>query len=148
MISLKCDLLELCHVLLTFSVSEPSTPDPEPARPIVQMERVANPAPGSSNTLCLAACCACCCCVLVVVPSTYLLYLATALAGSIEPEQYEFAGWATVSDVPECSSVVRDVLSTDKSIGDAAVSALICMAVAAPHLMGLGGGFLALYYDE
>ncbi|XP_037555544.1 uncharacterized protein LOC119432453 [Dermacentor silvarum] len=66
----------------------------------------------------------------------------------LEPEEYEYAGWATVSDVHECSSVVREVFSSNGTIADAAVSALLCMSVAAPHLLGLGGGFLALYYDD
>ncbi|XP_075527022.1 glutathione hydrolase 1 proenzyme-like [Dermacentor variabilis] len=74
--------------------------------------------------------------------------VVVALLKKLEPEMYEFAGWATVSDLHECSSVVRNVFSRGGNIADAAVSALLCMGVAAPHLVGLGGGFLALYYDD
>ncbi|XP_065296442.1 glutathione hydrolase 1 proenzyme-like isoform X2 [Dermacentor albipictus] len=95
--------------------------------------------------------CYCCCCIFLI----FAVALAAAgiaayvlLLKKLQPEEYEFAGWATVSDVPECSSVVRNVFSSGGNIADAAVSALLCMGVAAPHLVGLGGGFLALYYDD
>ncbi|XP_065284361.1 scoloptoxin SSD14-like isoform X2 [Dermacentor albipictus] len=100
---------------------------------------------------CIFFCCCCCCCVMFVLPVFAILAFLPARSRLMEwlaPEQYEFAEWATVSDVRECSSVVRDVFSRNGNLGDAAVSALLCMGVAAPHLMGLGGGFLALYYDE
>ncbi|XP_072145365.1 scoloptoxin SSD14-like isoform X2 [Dermacentor andersoni] len=100
---------------------------------------------------CLGCLC-CCCCLFVVLPILYFVSLSLSVSSRfwelMTPEEYEFAEWATVSDVHECSSVVRDVFSKNGNLGDAAVSALLCMGVAAPHLMGLGGGFLALYYDE
>nr|XP_054924067.1 glutathione hydrolase 1 proenzyme-like [Dermacentor andersoni] len=103
-----------------------------------------------SNTVVylIAACCCCACFVLVMLFLGGFITTGHDVKELLTPEEYEFTGWATVSDVHECSSVVRDVFLKGGNLGDAAVSALLCMGVAAPHLMGLGGGFLALYYDD
>ncbi|XP_065284450.1 scoloptoxin SSD14-like [Dermacentor albipictus] len=131
----------------------------EPGMAVPQMGGGVNVAAGSNagglmSAWCLgcACCCCCCCCLFFVLPlllvSSVILPVNRRLMELLAPEEYEFAEWATVSDVHECSSVVSDVFSKNGNLGDAAVSALLCMGVAAPHLMGLGGGFLALYFNE
>ncbi|XP_065295558.2 glutathione hydrolase 1 proenzyme-like [Dermacentor albipictus] len=128
---------------------QPNPPDRETRMAADGMEGAARPDKRSNMAICLIAACCCCACLLPVV-----LFLGAFVTMGhdvmklLTPEEYEFAGWATVSDVHECSSVVRDVFLKGGNLGDAAVSALLCMGVAAPHLMGLGGGFLALYYDD
>ncbi|KAL1428317.1 hypothetical protein MTO96_002705 [Rhipicephalus appendiculatus] len=62
---------------------------------------------------------------------------------------WEYKDWAIVGDSDHCVAVAKDILFKEKgSIGDAAVAALACMAVLLPHRCGLGGGMLALYYEE
>ncbi|XP_037512065.1 scoloptoxin SSD14 [Rhipicephalus sanguineus] len=62
---------------------------------------------------------------------------------------WEYKDWAIVGDSDHCVAVAKNILLKQKgAIGDAAVAALACMAVLLPHRCGLGGGMMALYYDE
>ncbi|KAL3258966.1 hypothetical protein MRX96_016632 [Rhipicephalus microplus] len=62
---------------------------------------------------------------------------------------WEYKDWAIVGDSDHCVAVAKDILWEQKgSIGDAAVAALACMTVLLPHRCGLGGGLLALLYEE
>ncbi|XP_065284451.1 glutathione hydrolase 1 proenzyme-like [Dermacentor albipictus] len=131
--------------------SESNPPASEASTTADEQQGRVKPAGGSNMAAYLIAACCCCSCLFVVAAlftAAQGVVQAKRLTELLTPEKYEFEAWATVSDVHECSSVVRDVFSKNGNLGDAAVSALLCMGVAAPHLMGLGGGFLALYYDD
>lgn len=52
--------------------------------------------------------------------------------------------WASFPDWARC----REILDKGGAIGDVAVALLLCMGVTAPHLAGLGGGFVALFYNK
>ncbi|KAH7941976.1 hypothetical protein HPB49_019089 [Dermacentor silvarum] len=108
---------ELGHVIyVIFSVHESNAPGPQAApswnnEPTGEKQGDAQPAAGSNIAVYLIACCACCCCAFIVVPSILVYFAANELVGRVlelmAPEEYEFAAWATVSDLHECSSVVR-----------------------------------------
>ncbi|XP_077507653.1 glutathione hydrolase 1 proenzyme-like [Amblyomma americanum] len=105
----------------------------------------------SSITVALGLCACCCCAVIAVVAISFVLAIwdvYTELKQQLMPEEFEYGQWATVSDVSECSHVVREAFQKGGKLADAAVSTLLCMGVAAPHLMGIGGGFIALHYDQ
>ncbi|XP_065309009.1 scoloptoxin SSD14-like [Dermacentor albipictus] len=63
-------------------------------------------------------------------------------------EPWEYRDWAVVSDSDRCAEIAKKIIGDHGSIGDAAVSALACMAVLLPHRCGLGGSLVALYYDR
>nr|WBW70147.1 venom protein [Lampona murina] len=60
--------------------------------------------------------------------------------------KYERA--AISSDAAPCVSIGKDILQRNGSAVDAAIAILFCMGVHNPHSMGLGGGFLMLYYNR
>ncbi|KAH7956181.1 hypothetical protein HPB52_006691 [Rhipicephalus sanguineus] len=41
-----------------------------------------------------------------------------------------------------------EIVDDGGAIGDIAVAVMLCMGVTAPHLVGIGGGFIALFYNK
>ncbi|XP_037514861.2 scoloptoxin SSD14-like [Rhipicephalus sanguineus] len=73
--------------------------------------------------------------------------------GSSKPQNPRPLGnytyWGMTTDAHECTNVTRKIIySKDGSIVDAAIATLLCMGVALPHRMGLGGGFIATVYNQ
>ncbi|XP_037565419.2 scoloptoxin SSD14-like [Dermacentor silvarum] len=64
------------------------------------------------------------------------------------PYDIAFKKWAAVCDAPHCAEAAREMFDMDGAIGDAAVAALLCMGVTAPHLTGIGGGLMAVFYNN
>ncbi|XP_049523150.1 uncharacterized protein LOC125945441 [Dermacentor silvarum] len=58
-----------------------------------------------------------------------------------------FSRWAVVT-IKECAGVPRRVFAQSGTIGDAAVALTLCTCVALPIHCGLGGGVMALYYNN
>ncbi|KAK8759144.1 hypothetical protein V5799_003219 [Amblyomma americanum] len=101
-----------------------------------------------SRTLCTsAAACVCCCCVFL-----FGIGLVTSFLISIfgTPTTYadEYIGWAIVVDAKECSQLSEKIIDEGGAIGDIAVAVMLCMGITAPHLMGIGGGFIGLFYNQ
>ncbi|KAL1428315.1 hypothetical protein MTO96_002703 [Rhipicephalus appendiculatus] len=63
-------------------------------------------------------------------------------------EKWEYKSLAIVCDAKECANVALRIFGKGGTMIDAAVAALLCMGVTAPHLSGVGGGFLALIYNR
>ncbi|XP_077508476.1 scoloptoxin SSD14-like [Amblyomma americanum] len=60
-----------------------------------------------------------------------------------------YTNHTTVADVPEiCGAIPRKVYARRGSAADCAVAFALCMAVVAPHRVGLAGGFFATVYDR
>ncbi|XP_075559337.1 glutathione hydrolase 1 proenzyme-like [Dermacentor variabilis] len=58
-----------------------------------------------------------------------------------------FSSWAAVT-IKECAGVPRRVFAERGTVGDAAVALTLCTCVALPIHCGLGGGVMALYYNN
>nr|CDS30207.1 gamma-glutamyl transpeptidase [Hymenolepis microstoma] len=54
---------------------------------------------------------------------------------------------AIVADAPGCAAHGRKILEKSGSLMDAAISTLLCTGVVNLHSMGVGGGFLMVYYN-
>ncbi|KAL3258968.1 hypothetical protein MRX96_016634 [Rhipicephalus microplus] len=63
-------------------------------------------------------------------------------------EKWEYESLAIVCDAKECANVALRTFGKGGTMIDAAVAALLCMGVTAPHLSGIGGGFLAIVYNR
>ncbi|XP_075743939.1 scoloptoxin SSD14 [Rhipicephalus microplus] len=60
-----------------------------------------------------------------------------------------YTNHTTAADVPDlCGTIPRQVYSRGGTVADCAVAFALCMAVVAPHRVGLGGGFLATIYER
>ncbi|CAN7984861.1 unnamed protein product, partial [Ixodes hexagonus] len=55
--------------------------------------------------------------------------------------------WAVSTDAAPCAIVARKIKGKGGTLADIAVATLLCMGVVLPHSMGIGGGFLATYYN-
>lgn len=55
---------------------------------------------------------------------------------------------AISSDAAPCAPIGRDIFKNNGTAVDAAIAVLLCMGAHNPHSMGLGGGFLMLYYNR
>ncbi|XP_035218824.1 scoloptoxin SSD14-like isoform X2 [Stegodyphus dumicola] len=60
----------------------------------------------------------------------------------------KFASAAISTDAAPCAVIGRDILAKNGSAVDAAIAVLLCMGVVNPQSMGLGGGFLMLFYNK
>ncbi|CAG2121722.1 unnamed protein product, partial [Medioppia subpectinata] len=56
--------------------------------------------------------------------------------------------YAVSTDSSLCAPVGRNILALNGSAADAAIAMLLCMGVTTPHLTGLSGGCLILYYNS
>ncbi|KAH7942300.1 hypothetical protein HPB49_022760 [Dermacentor silvarum] len=99
-----------------YSVSESSTQGSKTGTKLGAKEGDVKQAAGSNITAFLCAGGVCCGGVLIVVALGTFMYHGRKLDNDVlellAAEEYEFAGWATVSDVSECSSVVLYQSST------------------------------------
>ncbi|XP_077532610.1 scoloptoxin SSD14-like [Haemaphysalis longicornis] len=96
----------------------------------------------------MAAICACCCCLLCVVVVIVAILMALGIITLPVPPDAPFEKWAAVCDAPLCADAATEMFNKSGMVGDAAVAALLCMGVTAPHLTGLGGGLIALFYES
>ncbi|XP_071111338.1 scoloptoxin SSD14-like [Haliotis cracherodii] len=55
---------------------------------------------------------------------------------------------AVASDVGICSDIGRDIIKDNGNAIDAAIATLLCMSVADPQSMGIGGGFFMTVYNR
>ncbi|ESO93724.1 hypothetical protein LOTGIDRAFT_182132 [Lottia gigantea] len=55
---------------------------------------------------------------------------------------------AVAADVEQCSRIGKDILKKDGNAVDASIAALLCMGVADPQSMGIGGGFFMTVYEK
>uniref|UniRef100_A0A6P7FE05 Glutathione hydrolase 2-like n=1 Tax=Diabrotica virgifera virgifera TaxID=50390 RepID=A0A6P7FE05_DIAVI len=55
---------------------------------------------------------------------------------------------AVVSNAPGCAQVGRDILKKGKNVVDAVIATAFCEGVRNPTTIGVGGGFLATYYNK
>ncbi|KAH7960976.1 hypothetical protein HPB49_025489 [Dermacentor silvarum] len=83
-----------------------------------------------------------------IIPASIFSYTYTQPYIDFPTEPWEYNDWAVVSDSDQCAEVAKQILGRRGSIGDAAVSALACMAVLLPHRCGFGGSLVALHYDS
>ncbi|XP_075539659.1 scoloptoxin SSD14-like [Dermacentor variabilis] len=97
--------------------------------------------------LAILMCCCCCCCIFLVVFAILSLFGLVTLAKPT-PVDTTFEKWAVVCDAPHCADVAKEMFDKGGAIGDAAVAALLCMGVTAPHATGIGGGLMAVLYNK
>ncbi|KAH9363596.1 hypothetical protein HPB48_013755 [Haemaphysalis longicornis] len=106
---------------------------------------------------------------IVIFVSLFLLFMAIILFGTLlagffldrlpekpsrQPRYISptimgvYGGWAAVSSARQCTGVTGKAFAKNGTIGDAAVATILCVCVAMPHKCGLGGGFMAIYYNR
>ncbi|XP_042144561.1 glutathione hydrolase 1 proenzyme-like [Ixodes scapularis] len=95
----------------------------------------------------LAVCCTVCCS-LIGILGLMLITAAFILAKRPQSNFECYNQWAVAVDAKECSPVARKIISLGGNIADVAVASLLCMGVVWPHVMGIGGGFLAVHYNQ
>ncbi|XP_049513382.1 glutathione hydrolase 1 proenzyme [Dermacentor silvarum] len=100
---------------------------------------------GSQLAVVVGAGCCCFMVLLTIVMAAVFVYGSRKATAEAAPS---YTHWAVVSDAKDCAVLAKDIFDNNGGLGDAAVAVLLCMGVTAPHLMGLGGGFVALYYDN
>ncbi|XP_050036058.3 scoloptoxin SSD14-like [Dermacentor andersoni] len=59
-----------------------------------------------------------------------------------------FAKWVAVTGDTLCKSEARRMFDMNGTVGDAAVATMLCLCVVLPYRCGLGGGFIATYYNR
>jgi gamma-glutamyltranspeptidase/glutathione hydrolase/leukotriene-C4 hydrolase len=59
----------------------------------------------------------------------------------------EYQNAAVSCDAPLCSEIGKSMLQRGGSVVDAGIAALLCMGVINSQSMGVGGGFLAVFYN-
>ncbi|KAF2364438.1 Gamma-glutamyltranspeptidase [Trinorchestia longiramus] len=69
-------------------------------------------------------------------------------AGTSDSQLGEFSEAGISSDGVPCADVARTILLKNGTAADAAIAGLFCVGVINTQSMGLGGGFLATYYDR
>ncbi|XP_065309909.1 scoloptoxin SSD14-like isoform X13 [Dermacentor albipictus] len=77
-----------------------------------------------------------------------LAYMVLESSLSWPTEKFEYKGLAIISDAQGCANVAHRIFTKGGTIVDAAIAALLCMGVTAPHLSGVGGGFMAVLYNK
>ncbi|KAL4229164.1 Gamma-glutamyltranspeptidase 1 [Mactra antiquata] len=69
-------------------------------------------------------------------------------AGCIPSRMGKYKHAAVSSDVTQCSQIGRDALKKGGNAVDAALASLLCMGLADPQSMGIGGGFFMTIYNR
>ncbi|XP_065286525.1 scoloptoxin SSD14-like isoform X1 [Dermacentor albipictus] len=92
--------------------------------------------------------CCCCGCFFFLVVFAILSLLGLITMAVPRPVDTTLEKWAVVCDAPHCADVAKEMFDKGGAIGDAAVAALLCMGVTAPHVTGIGGGLMAVLYDK
>lgn len=59
-----------------------------------------------------------------------------------------FKTWATALDEPHCSHVSSEIYALGGTVADATVASMLCLGVALPESLGIGGGFFAVYFNK
>ncbi|KAL3258971.1 hypothetical protein MRX96_016636 [Rhipicephalus microplus] len=101
-----------------------------------------------SGTLCSAAAACFCCCAFALLAISLMTSLLVSILSTTSAPADEYVKWAVNVDAKECSQVAKEIVDDGGAIGDIAVAIMLCMGVTAPHLVGIGGGFIALYYNK
>ncbi|XP_015109864.1 glutathione hydrolase 7-like [Diachasma alloeum] len=83
-----------------------------------------------------------CLAVMCLVMIAYLIYLHSLLGSSKDFLDHG----AVAADNVNCSRLGTDIMKDGGNAVDAAVGAMLCMTVVAPHKTGLGGGGIAIAY--
>ncbi|XP_011304307.1 gamma-glutamyltranspeptidase 1 [Fopius arisanus] len=83
-----------------------------------------------------------CLAVMCLVMIVYLVYLHSLLRTSKD----FFDHGAVAADNANCSRIGTEILKNGGNAVDAAIGAMLCMTVVAPHKTGLGGGGIAIVY--
>ncbi|XP_028133170.1 scoloptoxin SSD14-like [Diabrotica virgifera virgifera] len=83
-----------------------------------------------------------------VLQGLLLLLLAGSLTAMPNPLSTSGLEGAVVSNAPGCAEVGRDILKKGKNAIDAVIATAFCEGVGNPTTMGVGGGFLATYYNR
>ena len=84
---------------------------------------------------------------IVVWMATVAVVVFVALLVEIVNQEHLVLVGDVVSDHPSCSSIAASVLKLGGNAVDGAVAASLCLAVAVPHSVSLGGGGLMLVHD-
>ncbi|KAH6935673.1 hypothetical protein HPB50_007669 [Hyalomma asiaticum] len=86
-----------------------------------------------------------------------VIIYVTVVARSGDPRQPRFVSptpmasfrkWLVVAGDKLCQSEAKRMFDMNGTVGDAAVATMLCLCVVRPHRCGLGGGFLATYYNR
>lgn len=101
-----------------------------------------------SKAMCSSAAACLCCCVFASLAISLVASFLINIFSSVTTPADEYIKWAVVVDAKECSQVAKEIVDDGGAIGDIAVAVLLCMGVTAPHLVGIGGGFIALFYNK
>ncbi|OQR78657.1 gamma-glutamyltranspeptidase 1-like [Tropilaelaps mercedesae] len=65
-----------------------------------------------------------------------------------EPIFRTYTSWATALDEPQCAKISEKIYARGGTVADAAVASLLCLGVVLPESLGIGGGFLAVYFQK
>ncbi|XP_065309025.1 scoloptoxin SSD14-like isoform X2 [Dermacentor albipictus] len=101
-----------------------------------------------SKTMCSTAALCLCCCVFASLAISLVASFVIKIFSTVTAPADEYVKWAVVVDAKECAQVAKEIVDDGGAIGDIAVAVLLCMGVTAPHLAGIGGGFIALFYNN
>lgn len=86
----------------------------------------------------------------VAIPTVFVVLATMRSSGESAELQLHgaFKNWATALDEPQCAHVSREIYARGGTVADAAVATMLCLGVVLPESLGIGGGFLALYYNK
>ncbi|XP_037512366.2 glutathione hydrolase 1 proenzyme [Rhipicephalus sanguineus] len=137
-------------------VSSPSQLQPPPGQPQVPgTPSTTTPSSSSmtelkldSGTVCSAAAACLCCCIFALLAISLTASLLVSIFSTLKTPTDEYVKWAVNVDAKECAQVAKEIVDDGGAIGDIAVAVMLCMGVTAPHLVGIGGGFIALFYNK
>ncbi|XP_072383534.1 scoloptoxin SSD14-like [Diabrotica undecimpunctata] len=83
-----------------------------------------------------------------VLQGLILLLLVGSFSALPNPLSSSGLHGAVVSNAPGCAQVGRDILKKGNNVIDAVIATAFCEGVGNPTTMGVGGGFLATYYNR
>ncbi|XP_022695838.1 glutathione hydrolase 1 proenzyme-like isoform X3 [Varroa jacobsoni] len=65
-----------------------------------------------------------------------------------KPLSKTYSSWASAMDEPQCAQISGVIYKRGGTVADAAVASLLCLGVVLPESLGIGGGFLAVYFQK